>query len=282
MSKMKDRIGVEESIMLDRKGMFRMLSACLCSYTKETYPDVHAKCTQVGFSLDLFLYDKMSSLFANCFASDTLLRLWDLIFLEFSSPGGGGKTKGLGYMISACMYLINVNQEQILLASTAEELAIALDNSRSTIFNTEEIIEDIYNINTRNFVAGNWFARRLANISKVFGDAASYLDNARISLEEDYDLVFEKTMRENKAVWDMLYPDEDSKDNLDYNTWNDDTNESIMAKFKRFFGQAPSRWYQKDKPESVRGGNLQLSTIYIFVYNCFDVQNVGNPSLGKH
>jgi len=62
---MKKRIGVDESIMLDRKGMFRMISTCLCSHTKETYPEVFAKFTEVGLSLDFFLYDKMSSLFTN-------------------------------------------------------------------------------------------------------------------------------------------------------------------------------------------------------------------------
>lgn len=153
------------------------------------------------------------------------------------------------------------------MANTPEELEIAIDNSRSVVFNTEEIIEEIFNINTKNFVAGNWFSRRLANISKVFGDAASYLDNARISLEEDYDLIFEKTMRENKVVWDMLYPDEESKEVLNYNTWNDDSQECIMTKFKNIFGQRPSKWYKEDNSKKAKEGNLQFSTIYIFVYN---------------
>ena len=280
MSKMKDRIGVDESIMLDRKGMFRMLSACLCSHTKETYPEIHNKCTHVGFSLDFFLYDKMSSLFSNCFASDTLLRLWDLIFLEFSSPTSGDKNKGLGYIISTCLYLINSNREQILLAKTPEQLETALDNSRSVVFNTEEIIEEIYNINTKNFVAGNWFSRRLASVSKVFGDAASYLDNARISLEEDYDLIFEKTMRENRVVWNMLYSDDEDKADLDYIVWNEEEN-SILSRFKQLFGQEPSREHNLNNRNVIKNGDLKFSTIYIFVYNCFDVQNIGKPSIGK-
>jgi hypothetical protein len=231
IAKMKSRIGVEESIMLDRKGMFRMISTCLCTHTKETYPEVYAKFTEVGFSLDFFLYDKMSSLFSNCFASDTLLRLWDLIFLEFSSPNGGGKSKGLGYIVSTCIYLISINKDQIMKATTPEQLYIALDNSRSAIFNTEEIIEEIFNLNTQNFVAGNWFSRRLASISKSFGDAASYLDNARIALEEDYDLIFEKTMRENRVVWNLLH-NEENEQIIDYNVWNDGTESSILSKFK--------------------------------------------------
>ena len=280
MSKMKDRIGVKESIMLDRKGMFRMMSTCLCSHTKETYPEIHKKCTHVGFSLDFFLYDKMSSLFSNCFASDTLLRLWDLIFLEFSSPSTGDKNKGLGYMVSTCLYIINANREQILLAKTPEQLAIALDNSRSVIFNTEEIVEEIYNINTKNFVAGNWFSRRLASVSKVYGDAASYLDNARISLEEDYDLIFEKTMRENRVIWNMLYSDQEDKADLDYIVWSDEEN-SILSRFKQLFGQEPSREHNLNNKNAIKNGNLKFSTVYIFVYNCFDVQNIGKPSIGK-
>jgi hypothetical protein len=43
----------------------------------------------------------------------------------------------------------------------------------------------------------------------------------------------------------------------------------------------PSRWFKKDKQAGIANGNLQFSTIYIFVYNCFDVQNIGTPSIGK-
>ena len=123
MFKIKDKLGIDTSIMLDRKGMFRMLSACLSSHTKEMMPELFAKFTEIGLSVDFFLYDKMSSLFANTFPSDTLLRLWDLIFLEFSSPVDGGISKGLGYIVSTCIYLLSVNEEQIKLATTPEELS---------------------------------------------------------------------------------------------------------------------------------------------------------------
>lgn len=232
MYKIKDRIGVNDSLMLDRKGMFRLLSACLSSHTKEMMPDLFAKFTELGLSIDFFLYDKMSSLFANAFPSDTLLRLWDLIFLEFSSPVDGGISKGLGYIVSTCLYLLSVNEEQIMLATTPEELSCALENSCSSKYNTEEIIDEIFNKNTHNFVAGNWFARRLASISKTFGDAASYLDNARIALEEDYDLVFEKTMRENKVVWELLNPEDGQKEALEYTDWVNNSPSSILNKFK--------------------------------------------------
>jgi len=168
-------------------------------------------------------------------------------------------------MISTCLYLISVNKEQILMATTPDQLSIALENSQSAIFNTEEIIEEIFKKNTQNFVAGNWFARRLASISKVFGDAASYLDNARIALEEDYDIIFEKTMRENRAVWNLINPSE-GNDSLDYTDWNDESASCILSKFKKCFGQKPSIWYDKSS-KGIRGGNLGFSTVYIFVYN---------------
>ena len=86
--------------------------------------------------------------------------------------------------------------------------------------------------NTHNFVAGNWFARRLASVSKKFGDAASYLDNARIALEEDYDIVYEKTMRENRAVWKLLHPEDGQRELLEYTDWADNSPTSILNKFK--------------------------------------------------
>ena len=279
LSKMKDKLGVDESIMLDRKGMFRLLSTCMLSHTKHTMPEIFEKFTEIGLSIDFFLYDKMSSLFANSFPSNTLLRLWDLIFLEFSSPSSEGKSKGLGYIVSICLYLLNVNKEQIMLATTQDELACALNNSWWVKFETEEIILEIYDRNTKNFVAGNWFSRRLAGISKAFGDAASYLDNARISLEEDYDLIFEKTMRENKAVWSLINPNE-GKELYDYIDWWDNSSSNILSRFKKQFGQKPSTQYEESKAGG-RGGDLEFSTVYIYLYNCFDTQNIQKFDISK-
>ena len=120
----------------------------------------------------------------------------------------------------------------------------------------------------------------MASVSKTFGDAASYLDNARISLEEDYDLVFEKTMRENKAIYELLYP-EGEEDSLDYNDWIDETSTSIISKFKGAFGQVPSSKYTSADRGNSKAGHLEFSHVYIFIYSCFDVQNIGNMTLGK-
>lgn len=276
MHKIKDRIGIDQSLMLDRKGMFRLISACLSSHAKQMMPNLYSKFTEIGLSIDFFMYDKLSCLFATCFPSDTLLRLWDLIFLELSSPMDGGVSKGLGYIISTCLYLLRVNEAQIMLANTPDQLAVALENSSSTKFNTEEIMNDIYEMNTHNFVSGNWFSRRLSSISKSFGDAASYLDNARISFEEDLDLVFEKVMRENKVVWELLHP-EDDKEVLDYTDWVGEKS-SILSKFKNYFSLTPSQDYSSVQKGQPKEGNLEFVTVYIFVYSLFDSQNKGKIS----
>jgi hypothetical protein len=85
-------------------------------------PELFSKFTEIGLSVDFFLYDKISSLFANTFPTNTLFRLWDLIILELSSPVDGGVSKGLGYTVSTCLYLLSINEEQIKLATTPEEL----------------------------------------------------------------------------------------------------------------------------------------------------------------
>jgi hypothetical protein len=280
MHKIKDRIGITDSVMLDRKGMFRLISAWLSSHTKEIMPELFSKFTEIGLSVDFFLYDKISSLFANTFPTNTLFRLWDLIILELSSPVDGGVSKGLGYTVSTCLYLLSINEEQIKLATTPEELHWALENSWTAKYNTEEIIEAIFNKNTYNFVAGNWFTRRLASISKTFGDAASYLDNKRISLEEDYDLVFEKTMRENRAIWDLLN-DEDGREMLEYPDWYSENSKSILSRFKDVFEQKPSMEYSSKAYGNAKTGNLELSTIYLFFYNMFDAQFKDGSVFGK-
>ena len=192
LTKMKDKLGIEESVMLNRKGMFRIITAWLLSHTKHMMPEIFNKFTTIGLSIDFFLYDRMSCLFANSFPSDTLLRLWDLIFYEFSQPISEVMSKGLGYIVSTCIYLLNINSEQILMSVTEEELTWALNNSSTIKFDTEDIINDIFNKNSRSFDVGSWFARKLSGLNNAFNDAASFLDNSRNALEEDYDLVFEK------------------------------------------------------------------------------------------
>lgn len=48
----------------------------------------------------------MTSLFANAFSTDTLFRIWDLIFMEFSSPDFKGKTQGVCFIVATSMFLI--------------------------------------------------------------------------------------------------------------------------------------------------------------------------------
>lgn len=185
----------------------------------------------------------------------------------------------MGYIISTCLYLLKVNEKQILISNTPEELSIALHNSCITKFDTEEIISDIYDLNDQNFAAGNWFSRRIESVSKTFGDAASYLDNSRISFEEDLDLVFEKTIRENRAVWGLLNSSGE-EDVLDYHDWCLE-NSSILPRFKRKFGQTPSTLYTSTERGTPKDGNLEFDDVYIFVYSLFDNQIDINSKIGK-
>ena len=277
--KMKDKLGIENSVMTNRKGMFRIITACLLSQTKHTMPEIFDKFIRIGFSIDFYFYDKMSSLFANWFPSVTLLRLWDLMFYEFSLPISEVESKGLGYIVSTCLYLLNVNREQIFLSTTEEELAWALNNASSVKFDTEEIIADIFKRNSRNFDIGNWFNRKLSGLNRVYSDAASYLDNARNALEEDYDLIFEKTIRENKAVWNLLNSAEENAQ-LNFQDWDDTTNKWSLSKFKTIFGQKPSDQYEKSNIGG-RGGDLEFSIIHLFIYNWFDTENESGYEIGK-
>jgi hypothetical protein len=97
-------------------------------------------------SLEPYFYDQMTSLFANAFPTDTLFRIWDLIFMEFSSPELKGKTQGICFIVAVSMFLIESAKGDILLADTPNELHEALYNISETSLSTEYAIQRILEI----------------------------------------------------------------------------------------------------------------------------------------
>jgi len=60
--------------------------------------------------------------------------------MEFSSPEIRGKTKGVCYIVSTAMFLIESASEDILLCETPLDLIEALNNVNATSLNTEYVI----------------------------------------------------------------------------------------------------------------------------------------------
>ncbi|MBK8156534.1 MAG: hypothetical protein IPK55_11310 [Streptococcus sp.] len=87
------------------------------------YPEIHTKFNELGISLEPYFYDLMTSLFANAFPTDTLFRIWDLIFMEFSSPEIKGKTQGICFIVAVSMFLIESAREDIFLSEDPSQIS---------------------------------------------------------------------------------------------------------------------------------------------------------------
>lgn len=77
--------GLSESSMLDdAKSNFRHEFTLLRAILAEKFRDVQDKLYQVGLAIETLVYDSMTSLYSDNFESNTLLRIWDQVFLYFA------------------------------------------------------------------------------------------------------------------------------------------------------------------------------------------------------
>lgn len=93
-------------------------------------------------------------------------------------------------------------------------------------------------------------------------------------------MVFEKTIRENRAVWELLHP-AGEEEPLDYLDWFGEKS-SILPKFKRKFGQIPSTEFSTAARGDLKNGDLEFRSVFIFVYSLFDNQTDINTKIGKN
>jgi Rab-GTPase-TBC domain len=52
---------------------------------EQNLPKIHRKLKLLGMSIEMLVYKPITSMYATYFSSELTLRLWDLIFLSFST-----------------------------------------------------------------------------------------------------------------------------------------------------------------------------------------------------
>lgn len=87
-------------------------------------------------------------------------------------------------------------------------------------------------------------------------------DTERIEKELDHDLVFEQAMRENRGIYEMMTKMEPAE--ISAESWYENLQSSILIKYRKFMSIPALKEANPD---------LQLSNVYIYLHELFDVES---------
>lgn len=97
---------VDSSVLIDNvQSKFRYEFNAFKALIKQDLPKIYQKFRELGFSLEFLVYESFKSFYADFFSNDVVFRLWDVIFLKFSSKNFEDKKKGIWYLLAPA-YLI--------------------------------------------------------------------------------------------------------------------------------------------------------------------------------
>jgi hypothetical protein len=103
--------------MLDEaKSNYRFELTAIKSILEVTFPTVTQKLYQIGVPIEMLVYDSVSSLYCDYFHSETLLRIWDLMFFYFATAE---RRRGIWLLLAPAILIIRVKQADLEMAQTA-------------------------------------------------------------------------------------------------------------------------------------------------------------------
>ena len=82
----------------------------------------------------------MTSLYADFFHSDTVLRIWDLLIFYFNTSDQSSKRRGIWLLLAPALLIISMKQEQMLQAKTAKEIINIYNDGCGIDYNHNRII----------------------------------------------------------------------------------------------------------------------------------------------
>lgn len=85
MINLKSLLNIDKSVLTSPVGMFRQMMTSIINCIQVQCPKIYQKFFISGLPLNFFIYDHLTSFMSSQFVSETLFRLWDLIFLEISA-----------------------------------------------------------------------------------------------------------------------------------------------------------------------------------------------------
>jgi hypothetical protein len=111
---------LEESSMLDdAKSNYRFELTAIKATIEVVFPSLSQKLYQLGVPAEMLIYDSVSCLYCDYFHSDTLLRIWDLMFFYFVSAAE--RKRGIWLLLAPALLILRVKQADIECAKTAQE-----------------------------------------------------------------------------------------------------------------------------------------------------------------
>jgi len=99
---------LQESAMLDdAKSNFRFELTAFKAILEVNFPKISQKLYQVGFSVEVLVYDSMTSLYSDYFHSDTLLRIWDQMIFYFNTSDQSSKRRAIWLLLAPALLIIS-------------------------------------------------------------------------------------------------------------------------------------------------------------------------------
>lgn len=103
--------------------------------------------------IEWYFYEDFSSFWANCFSSDLLLRLWDMVVFNLSTNELKNRKRALWYLLAVPIYMIQLNQDSILKSTDPIQLKELIFNRTASLnYNPNLFIDEILQIITKVFV----------------------------------------------------------------------------------------------------------------------------------
>jgi hypothetical protein len=144
------------------------------------FPEVFTHLKALSVPIEWYFEEAFESLYAECFSSDIVLRLWDMIIL--SSTNGENKKKSQWWLLAIPIYMIKVNNDLILQTQSPEIIKDLLTSATAaSIYNPSDFIEALLKIIHDVFVErDNVFNRVLKN------DDPNQLEKMRFEVERSF------------------------------------------------------------------------------------------------
>ena len=114
--------------------------------------------------IEWYFYTELTQFFAYSFSTEIVMRLWDMIVFNLSTNQIENRKRGLWYLISVPLYMIQMNAELILKAQTPNKVKDLLYSRTASLnYNPNLFIDELLAIIKRVFVLKN-----ITVINKIF------------------------------------------------------------------------------------------------------------------
>jgi len=107
--------GGRQSIMRNEMTIFKAI-------LRENLPSVCDKLKLLGVSVEFLVYEPITSLYANYFASDVVLRLWDQIIFHMTTQDKDEKKRGIWFILAPAYLIFLEKKGEIENAKTAGDI----------------------------------------------------------------------------------------------------------------------------------------------------------------